>query len=67
MWKPEPMTVEAISLALFRSKGVLEPSKAERERMFGAVNASLDNHEGKTVAADGGRPRRWSTIASRDD
>ena len=61
---PKPMTVEEIGVALFRSKGVLEPAKAERERMYGAVNASLENHLGKSVARDEGRPRRWRINAT---
>ena len=40
-------------------KGVIEPAKVERERMYGAVEASLRNHRGKTVIADDGHPRCW--------
>jgi hypothetical protein len=57
------MTADELALVLFRSKGVLEPSKSDRERMYGSINESLDNHAGKTVAHDGGRPRRWRVLA----
>ena len=57
-----PMTVDEIVTALFASKGVAEPSRDERRRMFGAVNASLDNHAGKTVVGDDGRPKRWRVV-----
>lgn len=59
---PEAMTVQEICVALFRSKGVLHPSQIERERLYGAVNASLDNQEGKTVQGDDARPRRWRVV-----
>lgn len=61
---PEPMNAYQISDALFRSKGVLEPAKADRDRMYGAVSSSLDNHRGKTVEGDDRRPRRWRVIPS---
>ena len=59
---PEPMTADQLSLALLRSKGVENPSKEQRELMYGAVNASLCKNGGKTVAADDGRPRRWRLV-----
>ena len=59
----EPMTADEIVLALFRSKGVAEPSRDDRRRMYGAVNSSLDNHAGKTVEAVEGWPRRWRVLA----
>jgi hypothetical protein len=61
-----PMTADEITLALFKSKGVPEPSREDRRRMWGAVSASLGNHEGKTVEAIEGRPRRWRVILSKD-
>ncbi len=59
---PEPMTAEEIRAALFRSKGVETPAKKDAARMYGAVNASLENHLGNTVACDDDRPRRWSVL-----
>ncbi len=59
---PEPMTAEEIGAALFRSKGIEKPSRKDAERMYGAVNASLQNHLGKTVTANDGRPRRWRVL-----
>jgi len=55
----EPMSAEEIAVALLRSKGIVEPTKDQRRRMYSAVESSLRNHEGKTVAGDEGRPRRW--------
>lgn len=59
---PEPMTADEIGVALFRLKGVAEPSRDERRRLYGAVNASLDNHAEKTVEAVEGYPRRWRVL-----
>ena len=58
----EPISAYDIAVTLLASKGVTEPTKAERDRMYGAVEASLRNHRGKTVEADDGRPRRWWLI-----
>lgn len=58
-----PMTADEISMAVMRSKDVTEPSRDQRRRMFGAVDASLRNHEGKTVIAEGPRPRRWRVLS----
>ncbi|WP_322414174.1 hypothetical protein [Mesorhizobium huakuii] len=55
-----PMSAEEIGIALLRSKGVLEPTKAEIELMYGSVSASLKNNRDVTVHE--GRPRRWSLI-----
>lgn len=54
-----PMTADEISLALYRSKGVQEPSREDMRHMWGAVSASMRNHQGRSVVGDGGRPRRW--------
>jgi len=59
---PEPMTAEEIGVALLRSKGIAEPSRDERRRMYGAVEASLRNHRDRTVKADDRHPRRWRLI-----
>lgn len=62
---PEPMTAEEVCVALFRSKGVLEPSRDQRRHLYGAVNASLQNNAGKSVEATEGRPRRWRVSTER--
>lgn len=62
---PEPMTVDQIMAALFRSKGVTEPTRDQQRHLYGAVNKSLMNNEGKTVQSDTGRPRRWWLLPSR--
>jgi hypothetical protein len=53
-----PMSAEEIGIALLRSKGVSEPTRAEIELMYGSVSASLKNNKDVTVLE--GRPRRWS-------
>ena len=58
----DPMTAEEIIMALFRSKGVPEPTREQRRHLYGAVNASLRNNEGKAVRSDGDRPRRWRLL-----
>lgn len=55
-----PMTVDEIVVALFRSKGVEEPTRDQRRHLYGAVNSSLRGNEGKSVAALEGRPRKWA-------
>jgi hypothetical protein len=59
---PEPMSGDEIAVALLQSKGVAEPTRDQRRHMWGAVSASLRNHEGKTVEAVEGRPRRWRLL-----
>ncbi len=63
---PGPMTADEIGMALLASKGVTEPSREERRRMFGAVDKSLQNNRGKTVEPDEGRPRRWRVVSRND-
>jgi hypothetical protein len=58
----EPMTADAIGKVLFRSQGVQEPPKDQRARLYGAVNAALENARGKTVERDDSKPRRWSIM-----
>ncbi|WP_027052015.1 hypothetical protein [Mesorhizobium erdmanii] len=53
-----PMSAEEIGIALLRSKGVAEPTRAEIELMYGAVSASLKYNRDVTVHE--GRPRRWT-------
>lgn len=57
---PAPMTAEEITVALFRSKGVQEPSREQRRHLWGGVARSLMNNRGRSVAETAGRPRRWS-------
>jgi hypothetical protein len=63
---PAPMTADEIAVALLRSKGVAEPTRDQRRRMFGAVERSLANHRGKTVEGDDGRPRRWQMMSGEN-
>ena len=57
-----PMTAREITEALLRSRGV-EPETKHVRYLFGGVQASLRNHEGKTVERIGeGMPARWKII-----
>ena len=49
---PEPMTAEEIGVALMHSKGLAEPSRDDRRRMWGAVASSLRNERGKDRGGD---------------
>jgi hypothetical protein len=59
---PGPMTAPEIADALFRMKGVKEPTKQQSEHLYGAVAAALRLNQGKTVIGDEGRPRRWRVL-----
>ena len=59
---PGPLTADEIVVALFQSKGVASPSRDERRFLYGAVNSSLRNNLGKSVATVEGRPRRWTIL-----
>lgn len=57
-----PLTTKELSVALLRSRGVAEPTLKQVRSMIGAVHRSLNNHKGKTVAAHGHAPVRWSLL-----
>lgn len=54
------MTADEISLALYCSKVVENLTREDMRHMWGAVSKSMQNHKGKSVTGDGGRPQRWS-------
>ncbi|HEY4969967.1 MAG TPA: hypothetical protein VII35_08685 [Steroidobacteraceae bacterium] len=59
------MTTRQIVEAIFRQLGVEKPTGAAIDRMFGAVNSSLVNHDGKTVENMGeGKPVKWQLMAA---
>ena len=60
-----PMTADEISLALYRSKGVENPSREDMRHMWGAVSKSMQNHKGKTVVGDNSRPQRWALVPAQ--
>jgi len=56
----DPMTTRQIVEALFRQRGVEKPPTGDVRRMFSTIQASLRNHEGKTVETVGeGMPTKW--------
>jgi hypothetical protein len=57
-----PMTADEISLALYRSKGVENPTREDMRHMGGAVSKSMQTHKGKSVVGHGGRPQRWRLV-----
>jgi hypothetical protein len=56
----KPLTIREIALAMLAAKGVTDaPAKAVRD-LFGAVQSSLRNHKGDSVAEDvTAHPTRW--------
>ena len=59
----EPMTATEITARMFEARGVKDPSRDDFRVIFGGVQASLRNNEGKTVHAVGeGRPARWELL-----
>ncbi|WP_457797601.1 hypothetical protein [Methylocystis sp. S23] len=59
----EPLTASEITSRLLASKGVPEPSREDFRNLFGGVQSSLRNNDGKTVQAVGeGRPVKWALM-----
>ncbi len=59
----EPLTATEITARMFRAVGVESPTRDDFRLIFGGVQASLRNNEGKTVRAAGeGRPAKWGLI-----
>ncbi len=55
-----PMTAREISVVLYRSQGVDNPTLEQIRSLYSAINSSLRNHVGKTVEVVGeGMPARW--------
>lgn len=60
----EPLTASEITSRLLASKGVPEPSREDFRNLFGGVQSSLRNNDGKTVRTVGeGKPARWTLIS----
>jgi len=53
-----PLTGREITLRMLQAKGVTDPEKKAVRDLWGAVNSSLQNHKGKSVAGEG-HPMRW--------
>jgi hypothetical protein len=59
----QPLTATEITARMFRGVGVESPTRDDFRLVFGGVQSSLRNNEGKTVQAVGeGRPARWELI-----
>jgi hypothetical protein len=60
---PEPMTASEITSRLLASKGAPEGDREVFRNLFGGVQSSLRNNDGKTVWAVGeGRPAKWEIM-----
>jgi hypothetical protein len=60
---PGPLTAREIAVLMLQRKGIENPRTPAIRAMFGAVNPSLRNHDGKTVARVGdGIPARWKIV-----
>jgi len=56
----KPMTAREVAVAMLAAKGAQEPSADGVRVLTNAVQASLQNHEGKSVRRIGkGSPGRW--------
>lgn len=61
----KPLTTSEIIDRMLAAKGVTNPDRKAARDLIGAVNSSLKNHEGKSVAAvDATMPARWQLIRS---
>jgi hypothetical protein len=59
----EPLTASEITKRLLASKGVSEPSRDDLRNLFGGVERSLRNNDGKTVRRVGeGKPAIWALV-----
>ena len=57
---PEPMTGRDICRVLYRQAGVPDPTIAQVQHLFGAVNRSLRRYTGRMVRqVNDGSPARW--------
>jgi hypothetical protein len=54
-----PMSAGEITAAMLERKGIKEPDPNAVRDLTGAVQASLSNHNGKSVIGSGHHPRRW--------
>ncbi len=59
----EPLTATEIAARMFRKVGVESAARDDFRTVFGGVQSSLRNNEGKTVRAVGAsRPAKWALI-----
>jgi len=57
----EPLTTREVVLAMLQAKGLSEPTTRQVQDLYGAVQSSLRNCNGKSVVRVGERvPMRWS-------
>jgi hypothetical protein len=57
----EPLTTREVVLAMLRARGLSEPTTKQVRDLYGAVQSSLRNCNGKSVVRIGDRvPMRWS-------
>jgi len=61
-----PLTTREIVLAMLKAKGIKEPSSKQVRDLYGGVQSSLRNNDGKAVARVGeGIPMRWKLSGDR--
>lgn len=58
-----PLTAREVTIRMLAAKGVANQSAKAVRDLIGSVKASLQNHEGRGVAAGYGDPMRW-TVSS---
>jgi hypothetical protein len=58
-----PLTTREIAVAMLRAKGVSQPGLKQLRDLYGGIQSSMRNYEGKSVERVGeGMPRRWRLI-----
>jgi len=61
----KPLTAREITWRMLTAKGIAKPEVKAARDLTGAVQASLRNHDGKSVVATGeGMPARWKLRGS---
>ena len=55
-----PLTSREIVVALLKSKSIDKPSSKQIWNLYGGIQASLRNNEGKSIMRGEGWPTRWS-------
>lgn len=56
------MSAAEISKAMLNRKGIADPEQDAVRDFIGAVQASLHNHDGKSVVGAGHHPVRWALM-----
>lgn len=59
-----PMTAREITVGMFATKGVHDPSTSDRRTVEGAVQSALNSHKDNGIVCEGS-PARWQIAGAR--